>query len=384
MKITRIETFSAPIGGGRDYLVVRVHTDEGVSGIGEAYPVGPNDAVAATIRDFESWIVGRDPRDITGIWYHLYAHSRFPGGSVVNAAISGIEHALWDISGKAAGVPVYRLLGGRCRDRVRVYQSCGGGTPEACAGSARALVERYGYTALKMGPQPPGSDQLPWGAVLRGAAARVAAVREAVGPDVEIGLDPHAKIFEPARALELAEAVRPYRPFFFEEPLRPENIDALARLAQKCPIPIATGEMLYTTFGFRELLEKQAADIIQPDVCLCGGLMEMKKIAVLAETHYVTVAPHNPLGPIATAVNAHFAASTHNFLILEYHPDDASPRRDLLVEPIRLQDGYLELPEGPGLGIELNEDFLDSIKERPIRNWHRGFSVRNDGATAFI
>ena len=379
MKITQVETHAAPLTG-RDSLIVRVHTDEGLVGLGEAYPVGPNEAVAATIRDFQSWIAGRDPRDVNGIWYHLYAHSRFPGGSVVNAAISGIEHALWDIAGKAAGVPVYRLLGGKCRDRIRVYQSCGGATPEAIAAHARQLVDQHGYTALKMSPQPPNSEQLPWAAVVRGAAERLAAVREAVGPDVDIGLDPHARIFEPMRALEMAAAVQPYRPFFFEEPLRPENIDALAWLAQKSDVPIATGEMLYTSFGFRELLAKQAATIIQPDICICGGLLEMKKIAALAEAHYVTVAPHNPLGPLATAINVHFAATTHNFLILEYHSDGESPRRDVLVEPMQLRDGYLELPEGPGWGVELNEAALST----EFRSWHRPFGTQPDGAAAFI
>ena len=379
MKITQVETHAAPLTG-RDSLIVRVHTDEGLVGLGEAYPVGPNEAVAATIRDFQSWIAGRDPRDVNGIWYHLYAHSRFPGGSVVNAAISGIEHALWDIAGKAAGVPVYRLLGGKCRDRIRVYQSCGGATPEAIAAHARQLVDQYGYTALKMAPHPPNSDQLPWAAVVRQAGERLAAVREAVGPDVDIGLDPHARIFEPMRALEMAAAVQPYRPFFFEEPLRPENIDALAWLAQKSDVPIATGEMLYTSFGFRELLAKQAATIIQPDICICGGMLEMKKIAALAEAHYVTVAPHNPLGPLATAINVHFAATTHNFLILEYHSDDESPRRDVLLEPMRLRDGHLELPEGPGWGVELNEAALST----ELRPWHRPFGTQPDGAAAFI
>lgn len=380
MQITRIETLPVPMGH-RDFLVCRVHTDEGLTGIGEPYPVGPNDAVAAVVADFASWLQGQDPRHITGIWQRLYAHSRFPGGSVVNAAISGIEHALWDILGKSAGLPVYRLLGGKCRDRIRVYQSCGGATPEACAESAQRLVSTYGYTALKMAPQPPNSESLPWPAVLRGAAARLEAVRGAVGPDVEIGLDPHARIFEPARAQQLAAALQPYDPFFFEEPLRPENIDALAQFRRECPIPVATGEMLYTSFGFRELLEKGGADIIQPDVCICGGLLEMKKIAALAEAHYVTVAPHNPTGPIATAVNVHFAATTHNFLILEYQPDDSGPRSRLLQAPITLQGGYLLLPEAPGLGIELAED---AIPDRPIRNWRRGAPLRPDGAADFI
>src|SRR5438132_834875 len=198
MKIVHIETLPVPTGP-RDSLIIRVHTDEGLSGIGEAYSVGPNDAIAATVRDFEGWLRGKDPRDITGIWQHLYAHSRFPGGSIVNAAISGIEHALWDISGKAAGVPVYRLLGGKCRDRIRVYQSCGGSTPQECAESATRLVEKYGYTALKMSPHMPGGNPRPHNQVSRVAGQRVAAVRNALGSDVDIAVDIHAKFFEVSR-----------------------------------------------------------------------------------------------------------------------------------------------------------------------------------------
>ena len=198
---------------------------------------------------------------------------------------------------------------------------------------------------------------------------------------MDIGLDPHARIFEPARALQMAEALAPYNPFFFEEPLRPENVDALVDFKRACPIPVATGEMLYTTFGFRELLVHGGADIIQPDVCICGGLLEMKKIAAMAEAHYVAVAPHNPMGPIATAVNVHFAAGTPNFLILEYNPDDGGPRRTSCAEPIKLKDGYLELPEAPGLGIELNEE---ALPERRIRNWRRGALTRPDGAADYI
>jgi galactonate dehydratase len=380
MKITQVETHAAPLTG-RDSLIVRVHTDEGLVGLGEAYPVGPNEAVAATIRDFQSWIAGRDPRDVNGIWYHLYAHSRFPGGSVVNAAISGIEHALWDIAGKAAGVPVYRLLGGKCRDRIRVYQSCSGATPEAIAAHARQLVDQYGYTALKMAPHPPNSDQLPWAAVVRQAGERLAAVREAVGPDVDIGLDPHARIFEPMRALEMAAAVQPYHPFFFEEPLRPENIDALAWLAQKSDVPIATGEMLYTSFGFRELLAKQAATIIQPDICICGGLLEMRKIAAIAEAHYVTVAPHNPLGPVATAVNVQFAAATHNFKILEYVNPVESGGHVWVDDPYLPIDGYLELRDRPGLGIDIDEEAMNRAH---YQHWQRTCPVRPDGATGYI
>jgi len=379
LKITSVETFIAGLDR-RNYLFVRVQTDEGIQGIGEAYSCGPDEATAAVVADFETWLIGKDPRDIEALWHLMYAGSRFPGGSILNSALSGIEHALWDILGKSLGVPVWRLLGGQFRDRIRVYQSPHGATPEALAEDAVRLIERYGYTALKIGPQPPNWTSMPYSTVVRESAKRLEAVRRAVGDDIEIGVDAHARIFEPVRALEMAEALKPYRPFFFEEALRPENIDAMAEVRAKATIPIATGEMLYTKFQFRELLEKKGADIIQPDVCIAGGLLELKKIAAMAEAYYVMVAPHNPMGPVATAVNVHFAVSTPNFLILEYSPDDVGKRRDLLVEPLKVTDGYIDVPQAPGLGVELN---LDAFKQYPSARWHRPFPVNTDGSLGF-
>ncbi|MFC1713099.1 galactonate dehydratase [Candidatus Poribacteria bacterium] len=367
--------------GGRNLVFVEVFTDEGITGIGEAYSVGPDHATVATIHYFADWLKGLNPMDIEDLWARMYNGSRFPGGSVINSAISGIEHALWDISGKALGVPVYKLLGGKCRDKIRVYQSAGGGTPEALAESALALIEKYGYTALKIGPHPPGSYEMPYNEVVNGAAARMKAVRDAVGDGIDIGVDAHAKIFEPVRSIMMAEAIAPYRPLFFEEPLRPENIDALGNLASKINVPIATGEMLYTKYEFRDLLVRQAADIIQPDICCTGGILECRKIAAMAEAFYVPLAPHNPMGPVATAVNVHLAASIPNFLILEYIPDDRPPRRDLVKEPMKVEDGYIPLPTKPGLGIELNKE---AFAKYPYKDWNRGFPHRADGSMAFI
>lgn len=379
MKITAIKPYLVNIKN-RNWPFVKVETDEGIYGIGEAYSCGPDKATVEVIRDFEEWLVGKDPRDIEGLWHQMYAGSRFPGGMILNAAISGIEHALWDIAGKAARLPVYRLTGGKCRQKIRVYQSVAGDSPQELSEHAQKLIETYGYTALKMGPLPPNWQVMAWPEALRKTEARVNAVRDAVGDDIEIGLDPHARLFETARALELCQAVAPMRPFFVEEPLRPENYDALARLSQQCDLMLATGEMLYTRHEFRELLALQAVGIIQPDICVTGGLWEMKKIAAMAEAHYVSVAPHNPCGPVATAVNVHFAASSQNFIVLEYHPDDASPRRDIVDEPMKLIDGYLELPERPGLGIDLNWDLVDQY---PYRSWHRAFTYREDGSLAY-
>lgn len=379
IRITDIKTFL--VGLGRNYLFVKVETDQGIHGIGEAYSCGPDLATVATIADFKEWLVGRDPRDVEHLWAMMYNFSRFPGGSVVNAAISGIEQALWDISGKAVGLPVFRLLGGKCRDKVRVYGGIGGAEPGTLAESARAAVQEYGYTAVKMSPHPPGMHAKAYNAVTRAAGERIRAVREALGPDVDIAVDIHAQFFEPGRALRVARAIEPYQPFWLEEPIRPENVDAMAKLAAHVSIPLASGECNYTKYEFQPILQAQALDIIQPDICLCGGVLEMKKIAAMAEAHYVVVAPHNPMGPVANVVNTHFAVSTPNFLILEYTPDDASPRKDLVREAPVARGGYLPVPEKPGWGIELNEE---AFRHYPPKPWRRGFGFQADGAAGFI
>jgi galactonate dehydratase len=380
LKITDIQSFLVN-AGGRNLCFVKVLTDAGIYGFGEAYSVGPDEATVATIKDFKGWLLGKDPRNVEYLWATMYNFTRFPGGAVINAAMSGIEHALWDIAGKAAGLPVYMLLGGKCRDRVRVYQSAGGRTPAQLAESAKALIAKYGYTAIKMAPHPPGSQSMPYNAVTRAAGQRAEAVRNAVGPDIDLAFDAHATLFEPIRAAQMAEALKPAHPYFLEEPIRMENMDAMQTLKQRMQIPLATGECLYTKHDFRQLMSKQAADIVQPDVCLAGGILELKKIAAMAEAHYVVVAPHNPMGPLATMVNVHFAACTPNFLILEYHPDDESPRKDLIKEPILVKSGYLEIPNKPGWGYEVNEE---AFRRYPPKPWHRGFAFRADGAPDFI
>ncbi|MBN1401145.1 MAG: galactonate dehydratase [Anaerolineae bacterium] len=386
MKIVGIETYLAPFSadptgpGNRNIPFVRVLTDEGIHGVGEAFTVGPDLATVKAIDYFAEWLVGRDPMDIEGLWQLMYNGSRFPTGSLITAAISGIEHALWDIKGKALNVPVYQLVGGKCRDRVRVYQGVGGRTPEELAASAVALVEKYGYTGLKTSPWPHGErlwHDMGFAEMVRGAETQLETLREAVGDAVDIGLDAHAQAFEPAKALALCRALEPYRPLFMEEPLRAENRRALGHLRSKSPIPIATGEALFTKFEFRDLFAHQAVDIVQPDICIVGGLWEMKKIAAMAEAEYVVVAPHNPCGPIANAVNFHFALSTQNFLILEYRPDDVPHRRNLIDEPIPLKDGYLLPPDRPGLGVDL---VPESFKDYQYHAWHRPFLWRVDGS----
>ncbi|MFH1084388.1 MAG: galactonate dehydratase [Chloroflexota bacterium] len=380
MKITGIEGYVVSMGR-RNLCFAKVLTDEGLYGIGEVYSVGPDLATIQTVDYFRDWLLGMDPRDIEGIWQKLYIGSRFPGGSVINSAISGIDQALWDLKGRALNTPVYQLLGGKCRERIRVYQNPGGRTPEETADNALKLMEQYGFTAIKTNPLPWGHHQMSWPQVLREVDRKMAVLRTRLGDGIEIALDPHAQILEPVKAIDLCQAVAPYHPLFVEEPLRPENVDAMAAVRAKSPVPIATGEMLYTKWEFRDLLKVRGADIIQPDVCCCGGLTELKKIAALAEAEYVSIAPHNPMGPVATAVNAQFDATATTFLIQEYHVDTESPRRDLVIEPYKLVDGYLVLPDKPGLGIDLNEDYFTA---HPYEPWKRGFPLKPDGAMALI
>ena len=379
IKITDIRTFL--IGaGGRNWLYVKVLTDQGLEGIGEAYSVGPDEATVKVIEDFKSWLVGHDPRNVQYLFDLMYNTTRFPGGLVVNAAISGIEHALWDVAGKAAGLPVWALLGGRVRNKVRVYQSIGGSSPQEAAESAKRLIERYGYTAVKMQPHPPGGVEAPYNAVTRSAGDRVGAVRQAVGPDVDIAVDIHARFFEVQRAIRVAQAIEPFRPLWLEEPIRPENFAAMKKLSEHVNIPLASGEANYMKYEFKALIETQALDIVQPDVCVCGGMLEMKKVAAMAEAQFMMTAPHNPMSPLATAVNVHFAASTPNFLILEYSAPDSGARKDVLKEPLMVKAGYVDIPNKPGWGVELNEE---AFKSMPPTQWRRGTIFRPDGSIAW-
>ncbi len=380
MKITAIHSF-LPAYGNRNRALIKVETDAGIHGWGEAYSIGPDLSVAPIVEYVAPWFVGQDPRRIEFLMMKTHQQFRFPPGGTGLAATSAIEHALWDISGKAAGLPVYMLLGGHVRDRVRVYQGIGGPTGEAAAEAAHRLHERWGMTAFKLSPYALDPDANRWGRVCAAAGDYFAALRSQTPDNWEFAFDPHAKIFEPIRALQLAQALAPYDPLFYEEPLRPEHTPAWARLRQQMPVPLATGECLYTRFEFLDLLAAQAADIIQPDVCVCGGLLEMRKIAALAEAHYVTVAPHNPMSPVATAVNVQFAAATHNFAILEYINPIGTEWEQWVDDPYLPKDGYLELRDRPGLGIDVNEA---AIIDNRFTRWERTAPVRPDGSTGYI
>jgi len=378
MKITAIKSYMTRFGS-RPRVLVKIETDEGIYGWGEAYNHGPDRSIPPIVDYIFEMIQGEDPRRIEYIMLKLYQQFRFPPGAMGLAAFSAVDHALWDVSGKAAGLPVYMLLGGSVRDRVRVYAHCGGNDGAAAAEQASALNEKWGFTAFKTGPYKISPDASRWGRVCSEAARYFEGIRTNCPEDWEFAFDAHAKIFEPIKALQLANALAPYDPFFYEEPLRPEHIPAWARLRSQMQVPLATGESLYSRFEFLDLIAAQGADIIQPDICACGGLLELRKIAAIAEAHYVTVAPHNPMGPLATAVNLHFAAATPNFSILEYLlPGD----NQWLDEPYLPKDGYLELrPDRPGLGVEVDEEL---VSQDAYLHWQRTCPVRPDGSTGYI
>ena len=354
MKITDISAFvTRPPQALSNYVFVKVSTDEGIVGWGES-SIGAS-SVAAVVEEFGAAIVGKDPFRIEEHWqdmYHLFHNVR--GGALQMAAISGIEIALWDIKGKALNVPVYELLGGAMREKLWTYGRFDGVDPADAVRTAMSYIER-GYTALKGDPfghqgifTSPESE--------RDAVAKVEAVRAAVGDDVELLVEVHGRL-TPAEAIRIGERLEPYRPFFYEEPVPPQNVDAMVRVAQAINIPLATGERIYTKWGFKDLLEKQAVSVVQPDVCHAGGISELKKIAAMAETYYVGFAPHNPYGPINTMAAIHVDACTPNFLIQEGGHGDWYD--SILTEPFKGQtDGYFDLPTAPGLGIELDEDAL--------------------------
>jgi galactonate dehydratase len=348
----------------RNWVFVKVETGEdGLSGWGEASLEWKTRSVVGAVEDFAPMLIGEDPARIEHLYQKMYRQSFWRLGVIGMSAISGIEQALWDIRGKVLGVPVCDLLGGRVRDRVRMYTHLGGGDmkavyeaqqddPAAMVDLAKQVVER-GYNAVKVLLTPP-TEALNSIAAYRHAERRMAALRDALGESVDIMIDCHGRHF-PGNAVEFCRILAPYRPLFIEEPVPPENVDALAEVRRQSPVPIATGERLVTRFEFREVLEKQACHIIQPDLCHCGGLWEAKKIAAMAETYYVGVAPHNPLGPVANAAALHFAISTPNFLIQEDMLTDVPWRWEVVQHGLKTVGGYWLPPEAPGLGIEVNE-----------------------------
>ncbi len=370
MKITGLKTYVVHCYR-TNWVFLKISTDEGISGVGEATLEMKEKAVEAAVLELEDYLVGKDPRQIERHFHVIYRDSYWRTGPVLMSALSAVEMALWDISAKELGVPVHRLLGGKCNDRVKAYANAwfaGATTPEAFAASARAAAAR-GFQALKWDPFGKAYMNISTSA-LDGALAVVGAVRDAVGNAVELLIEGHGRFNVPA-ALTIARELAPFRPLLFEEPVPPDNLDALAEVRAKSPIRIAAGERLYHRCQFRELFEKRAADVIQPDVSHAGGLGECKKIAAMAEAYHLPFAPHNPSGPVANAATLQLAACTPNFYLLETMATDIPWRKDLTTESLVFKDGCFEIPDRPGLGLELNEEaFADHpYQPRPLRHY---------------
>ncbi len=375
MRITDLRVFPTQ-GGHANWTFVKIYTDSGLTGVGEASLERFNDVVIKALESFKDFLVGKDPFQIEYIWNALYKSTFWHGQLIILTALSAVEQALWDIKGKALGVPIYELLGGKLRDKVRAYANAWAfqhvvteltaeDTPESIAQNAQKMVAK-GFTAMKWDPFRSGGQVIPRSEE-EFAIACVRTVREAVGPSVDLLIECHGR-FNMLSAIRMAQKLEPFDPFFYEEPVPPDNIDAMAEVQRAINLPIATGERLYTRWDFRPLFEKQAARIIQPDICHTGGILELKKIAAMAETYYVTVQPHNSNGPISTVASLQLDACIPNFIFQEFFFPYLELYNNMLTEPIKYQDGYLEIPTGPGLGTDIREEFI--LKRPPVPQPH--------------
>lgn len=344
VKITKLETFLVK----PRWIFLKIHTDVGVFGLGEPLLEGRALTIQTAIKEIEAYLIGKDPRNVVHHWQAIYRHAFYRGGPILTSALSGIDQALWDIKGKLLNVPVYELLGGPTRDRVRVYGRAS--TPEQMKQQKAA-----GFTVIKTGvAKKTHANIVENPRFIKYAIDNFASLRDAGGDDMDIGIDFHGSI-SPQTAKILIKELEVYQPMFIEEPCQCQNVDIMADIARGTHIPIATGERIFTKWGFREILEKGAASIIQPDLCHAGGITEGRIIAGMAEAYYVPIAPHNPMGPISLAVGLQLAASIPNFLVQE----QVSLGEGYLKNPFKLQkDGTVLIPKGPGLGIELDEALM--------------------------
>jgi len=381
VKITGIEPLGVTIqfhNSRRPWLIFKLLTDEpDLFGIGEA-SINSNDRQVLSL--LEEWVgfylQGKDPMHHELHWTRLYQDSNMVRGGVLGTtALSGIDIALWDLKGKLLNRPIYELLGGPLQQEIRVYANgwyTGHSSPQEMAGWAKDVVEK-GFDAMKFDPFGTRNYFTITPAEAQLTEDRVAAVREAVGPNVEILVEVHAK-FNVATAIALGRRLERYRPFWFEEPVSQENVSEMAQVRRNIGIPIATGERLFTKFPFYELIKQEAVDVLQPDICNAGGITELKKIAAIAEAQHLSMAPHNTNSPVGTVASFHLAAAMPNFLIQEYHAEFYEPWFfDLVPDQPRRTGNHVPLPNGPGLGITLDESVARAHPLEGRRGWgHRG------------
>jgi galactonate dehydratase len=380
MYITDYELFEVP----PRWLFLKLTTSDGTVGWGEPVVEGRAKTVKAAVEELlDNYLLGEDPSRIEDHWQAMYRGGFYRGGPVLMSAIAGVDQALWDIKGKQFDAPVYELLGGAARNRIRVYQWIGGDRPAEVGAAAGEKVDE-GFTALKMNATPEFRPVENPDAVAE-AVDRIAAVREAVGNDIDIGVDFHGRVSKPM-VRRLARALEPYDPMFIEEPVLPGNNDALPMIRESTSIPIATGERMYSRWDFKQVFESDSVDVIQPDVSHAGGITELKKIAAMAEAYDVSMAPHCPLGPIALASCIQIDACSPNAIIqeqsLDIHYNETSDVLDYLtdVSVFEYRDGYVDIPDGPGLGIEIDEEY---VREQSGNvDWHNPIWRHDDGSIA--
>ncbi len=355
MKVTDVKTFVVDCFR-TNWVFVKVYTDEGICGVGEGTLEYKEKALVGAIEHIKSYLVGKDPRTIEKHYHDLYRDAYWRGGVVLMSALSAVETALWDILGKSLGVPVYQLLGGKVNEDCRIYINgwfAGAKTPDEFGAKAKEAVKK-GVTAMKWDPFGKNYLQIS-NKDLNTALECVSAVREAVGPEVDLLIEAHGR-FDVPTGITIARELEPFKPMFLEEPVPPNNLEALKAVHDKSPVPISAGERLYTRFDYNEFFRLRAADYIQPDISHAGGIMELKKLAAIAEAHYIPFAPHNPSGPVANAATLQLAACCPNFTILEIMYSDVEYRKDITTEALEYANGRIKIPDKPGIGIELNEE----------------------------
>lgn len=369
MKITDIKVYIMD-AYRTNWTFIKVETDEGLYGWGEASLGTQEMALKGCVEDLKRLIIGRNPLEIEKMRFEVYRDIYWKGGPVLMSAISGIEMAMWDIMGKFFNTPVSTFFGGAMRDRVKMYANgwfSGSREPENFARKARETVA-LGVKALKWDPFGKAHMTLTKEEMQK-AVDIVGAVREAVGNEVELLIECHGR-FNPYTAIEISRELAPFKPMFFEEPCPPDNIEAIAQVKRKSLLPIAAGERVYTIYGFEDLFSKNAVDIAQPDMFHTGGMLESKKIAAMAEAKHIPISFHNPSGPISNAAILQIAAATPNFLIHEIMINDGSFRKHITTEEVVFEDGFIQIPQKPGLGIDVHVEEVEKRPYRPINLRH--------------